>query len=32
MAKETVHSRRPVNVFLNDASPWFEGGAAFVLM
>jgi hypothetical protein len=26
MAKETVHNPRPVKEFLNDASPWFEGG------
>jgi hypothetical protein len=32
MAKETVHSPRPVSEFFNDASPWFEGGVAFALM
>lgn len=32
MSKETVHNRRPVREFFNDASPWFEGGVAFVLM
>jgi hypothetical protein len=31
MAKETVHTPRPVREFFNDASPCFEGGVAFVL-
>lgn len=32
MARETVHSPRPVSEFFNDARPWHEGGVVFVLM
>ena len=31
MAAETVHSRRPVREFFNDANPRIEGGVVFVV-